>query len=157
MVVGNVFSAIQRAQASVLHKPWQQQHSRSGASPTNPPHLIAATLASLTSTLTLPTLKSDFSGSICPLRGSSSTTLSPRVYENYDAEQELVLISERRRLQVCRVETDSSRPKLDLNVGCIDTFVEDRQGNPVIGLVKFVSALGTGEHLLVECDPIRLD
>jgi hypothetical protein len=34
---------------------WQGQYSRSGASPTNPPHLIAATLANLTSILILPT------------------------------------------------------------------------------------------------------
>ena len=147
--MGNAFSAVSwRAGVSSYQQEQNYRHLRSGASPTNPPHLIAATLASLTSTLTLPIVYSDFSVSIWPLRGSSCTTLSPRVYENYDAKMEPTSGSKLRRASF-RIETHSSGLKLDLNVGRVDTFVKDRQGNLVIGFVELVSASGTGECLRI--------
>ena len=149
-MVGNAFSAVLwRAGVSSYWRKQNCRHPRSGASPTNPPHLIAATLASLTSTLTLPIVYSDFSVSIWPLRGSSCTTLSPRVYENYDKKwgsRQDQSCDE----QVFRIETHPSGLELDLNVGRVNTFVKDRQGDLVIGFVKLVSAPGTGEYLRME-------
>jgi len=52
--------------------------------------------------------------------------------------------------QAFRIGTHPSGLKRDLNVGRLDTFVEDRQGNPVIGFVKLVSASETGKYLRIE-------
>ena len=53
-----------------------------------------------------------------------------------------------------RVKTHAPGLKLDLNVGRIDAFIEDRQRESVFGFVKFVS--GMDEYLLTRCSSARL-
>ena len=53
------------------------------------------------------------------------------------------------------VGTHSSGLKLDLNVGGVNTFVEDRERELVFGFIKFESESRISEYFWIKCSLVR--